>query len=111
MPDSVDRPAPLSTTTRRRATVSTTSSRLVVRGRGAPVAVQVRVGRVRTNRAYVCVASGSGGRGRRAAGLAGARLRGPPAGRSAGRPAAGGARPGGGPRRAGAGRRPVLRQA
>src|SRR5438067_9107889 len=57
MPDSVDSPAPLSTTTRPWPTTRTTSSRLVVRGAGSPVAVQLSVGRVRTLAAYELVAT------------------------------------------------------
>src|SRR5689334_14332596 len=53
MPDSVEIPAPDSTTTFPPETTRSTSARLVVRGSGSPVGTQVRVGLVRTDPAYV----------------------------------------------------------
>src|ERR1041384_2293961 len=53
MPDSVEMPAPLSTSTPPSATIGTTSARVEVRGSDGPRFDQVRVGLVRTSPAYV----------------------------------------------------------
>lgn len=52
MPDSVDSPAPLSTTTRPARTIGTTSSTTAVRANGSPVGVQLSVGRTRMPEGY-----------------------------------------------------------
>src|SRR5689334_3644492 len=55
MPDSVDRPAPLSTRTPPPATIGITPVRVEVRGSDGPEGDQVRVGLVRTSPMYVRV--------------------------------------------------------